>query len=263
MDSSPSPITLSEADVRSLVRLLGRVAAVEGTLAARKRVLMEGLRRLVKADGWLWSVAGVIYEQNRPVSLSLLHGGLTAPQIAGWLQASQSNDPPAPEDAPLSRETLHNRHFTCTRQQMVPDEEWYSNPAVLEHRLAVGLDHFLYSIYPLPKQIFSCIGLFRRPGRLAFSDRDRQLAHILISEIPWLHHAHVPGSRARSVPQLPPRRREVLILLLDGHDRKSIAELLAIQPSTAKEHIEAVYAHFRVSSQVQLISRFAQGNGRD
>ena len=221
---------------------------------------MEGLQRLVKADGWLWSVASVIYEQNRPVSISLLHGGLTDQQIAGWLQASQSNDPPAPEDAPISRETLRNQHFTCTRQQVVPDDQWYSNPAVQQHRLAVGLDHFLYSIYPLPKQIFSCIGLFRQPGRPPFSDRDRQLAHILISEIPWLHHAHVPGNRLRSVPQLPPRRREVLILLLDGHDRKSIAKLLAIQPCTAKQHIEAVYAHFNVSSQVQLISRLSQGN---
>jgi DNA-binding NarL/FixJ family response regulator len=55
----------------------------------------------------------------------------------------------------------------------------------------------------------------------------------------------------------------VLALLMEGHDRKSIARLLNIRPYTAKEHIDAVYAHFNVKSQVELICKFSRGNGRD
>jgi DNA-binding CsgD family transcriptional regulator len=254
---------IHEDDARDMVRLLGRIASAPETLPARKRLLMEGLSELIDADGWLWSVTRVLHDQSRPVSIGLLHGGLTDAQIAGWLEASQSNCPP-PEDVPLAKEVLRGQHFTRTRQQVVPDEVWYTHPTVQRHRLAVGIDHFLYSIYPVPtSDVLSCLGFYRHKDRDPFTDRQRRLAHIITSEIPWLHEAGVPHDRGVSVPQLPPRRRAVLIMLLDGHDRKAIARLLRVKPTTAKEHIEAVYAHFGVSSQVELICRFTRGNGGD
>lgn len=250
-------------DVRSIVRLLGRVAGMREALSARKRALMEGLSNLVDADGWLWTMTRLIPEQNRPVSIGVLHGGLTDAQLAGWLAASQSDCPP-PEDVPFTHEVMRGEHFTRTRQQVVPDEQWYSHPAVKRHRLDVGIDHFLYSIYPLKqKQVLSCLGLYRHVGRAAFTDRDRRLAHIVTSEVDWLHHMGLPEDDGEKVPLLPPRRRAVFIMLLEGHDRKTIARLLGIRPNTAKEHIEAVYAHFGVCSQVELICRFSKGDGRD
>jgi DNA-binding CsgD family transcriptional regulator len=256
-------LAIEESDVRSVVRLLGRIAGMNASQVERKRHLMDGLCRLVGADAWLWSVTRVLHEQSRPVSVGLLHGGLDDRQIAGWLEASQSDCPP-PEDAPLSAETLRGVHFTRTRQQLVPDGAWYAHPAVQVHRLRLGLDHFLYSIYPVPQvKVWSCIGMFRVKGRQAFSDRDRRLAHIVTSEITWLHRAGIPEDHGVTVPQLAPRRRAVLIMLLDGLGRKDIARLLRISPHTAKEHMDGVYAHFGVSSQVELICRFKRGDGGD
>lgn len=254
---------ISEPDVRAVVRLLGKIAIMPGDHALKKRRLMDDLSKLVNADGWLWSTSHVLQDQSQPVSMGLIHGGLTDRQITGWLEASQSNCPP-PEDAPLAAETLRGKHFTRTRQQVVPDSLWYSHPAVQQHRLAVGIDHFLYSIYPVTDlNVWSCIGFYRQVGREAFSDRDRRLIHIITSEIDWLHRAGIPTEEGVKVPQLPPRRRAVLIMLLDGRTRKDVARLLQISPHTVKEHIDCIYRHFNVSSQIELIQRFTKGDGGD
>jgi DNA-binding NarL/FixJ family response regulator len=148
---------------------------------------------------------------------------------------------------------------------MVPDDRrWYDNPTVRRYRLDVGIDDFLYSLYPLGEPYFvSAIGLYRRTGRRRFSPRERRIVHIVLSEIPWLHRAGLPEDDGRAVPELPPRLRTVFVMLFEGHDRKRIARLLGISQHTAKDYISAVYRHFGVSSQVELIRRFALGDGRD
>ena len=201
---------------------------------------------------------------NTPVSVGVIHGGLTDEQFAAWIESSQKTDPPLPENAPLTDLCVAGRHFTRTRQQLVADGSWYANPTVQRYRLAVGLDHFLYTIYPLREPgVISAIGLFRRRGREPFADRDRLMTHILTSEIEWLHAAGLPGDGGRTVPQLSRRLRTVLVLLLEGHARKDIARLLGISQYTAKDHIDAVYRHFGVSSHPELMRRFAAGDGGD
>src|SRR5512140_282405 len=63
---------ISEEDMRAVVRLLGRVAGMSEPMAARKRALMDGLARLVDADGWLWSLTRLMKEESRPPIRSVL-----------------------------------------------------------------------------------------------------------------------------------------------------------------------------------------------
>lgn len=255
---------LSDADVRAIVRLLADVAIVDGGTDEKKQALMDGLRRLVDADGWLWSMTRVDFDTQTPMSVGLLHGGLTDEQITGWIEASQVASTPPPEDAPLAEELKQNRHFTRTRQQVVSDAQWYAHPSVQRYRLRQGIDHFLYSIYPLddPSEI-SAIGLFRLRGRPPFSDRDRRLAHILLSEVKWLHYADFPKDHGVLVPELSPRQRVILVMLIEARDKDEIAKLLHISPHTVKDHIKAVYRHFQVNSQLELIRRFRYGDNGD
>jgi DNA-binding CsgD family transcriptional regulator len=256
-----APQGLAETDVREIVRLLSDVAILDGGLADKKRALMTGLQRLVAADGWLWSVTRVDVATQTPISIGLMHAGLNNEQLAGWLEASQSSCPP-PEDAPMFELTRTGKHFTRSRQQVVADDEWYSHPAVVRHRLRQGIEHFLYSVYPLDKEneLYSAIGLFRFCGRSGFSDRESRIAHILLSEVEWLHFAELPGDRGRKVPLLTPRQRVVLIMLIEAHDKDEISRLLHISPHTVKDHIKAIYEHFEVSSQLELIRRFRFGD---
>lgn len=254
---------LAEDDVRQVVRLLADVAILRGDLAAKKRALMAGLQQLLDADGWLWTVTHVDAQSQTPISVGLMHDGLTAEQVAGWLEASQTSCPP-PEDAPFFEISRAGKHFTRRRQQVVSDDEWYSHPAVRRHRLRYGIDHFVYSVYPLDEpETFSGVGLFRCLGRQPFSPRDTRLAHIVTSEVEWLHYADLPGERGRRVPQLTPRQRVVLMMLVDAHSKDEIAGLLHISPHTVKDHIKAIYKLFGVSSQLELIRRFHVGDQGD
>src|SRR4051794_21182049 len=222
---APAGNALAEEDVRAMVRLLADVAVVEGGFAEQKHAVMRGLQKLVDADGWLWSVTAIEADTHTPICTGLMHSGLSEDQLAGWLEASQSNCPP-PEDEPCFKLTCEGKHFTRTRQQLVPDEEWYSHPAVIRHRLRRGLDHFLYSVYPLKTaDMCSAIGFFRHTGREPFTDRESRIAHILLSEVEWLHYAELPSERQRKVPELSPRERIVLIMLIEAHDKDRIADL--------------------------------------
>jgi DNA-binding CsgD family transcriptional regulator len=255
---------LNETDVRAIVRLLGDVAGMDADQVAKRRRFMDGLAALVGADGWLWTMSRVLVDQNTPVSVGVIHGGLTDEQLAAWVESSQQTSPALPEHEPLTALAKTGRHFTRTRQQLVSDGTWYRHPTVKKYRIDVGLDHFLYTIYPVKApEVISAIGLYRRVGAPPFSDRDRRITHIVTSEIGWLHSAGLPADAGHTVPQLTRKQRAVLVLLLDGHGRKQIASLLHITPNTAKDHIEAVYRHFGVSSQVELLRRFSAGDGGD
>lgn len=264
-DDTEAPAgSLSEEDVRAIVRLLGGAAIVMGDYSAKKRALMDGLQVLVEADGWLWSMTRVDFATKTPMSIGLMHGGLTDEQVAGWIEASQIPSRPPPEDAPLTDELKRGLHFTRTRQQVVSDDQWYDHPSVQEYRLAVGIDHFVYSIYPLGEpEVISAVGLFRRTGREPFSARQRRIVHILLTEVDWLHYAELPGDRGRNVSELTPRQRMVLVMLLEARQAQEIARLLRISLHTAKDHIKAIYRHFGVSGQLELLRRFKYGDGGD
>jgi DNA-binding CsgD family transcriptional regulator len=261
MDTNDS---VAEEDVRQIVHLLADVAVLDGGFAQKKRALMAGLQQLVDADGWLWSMTRVDVATETPICIGLMHEGLSDQQLTGWLQASQMPSCPPPEDAPLFELTRSGEHFTRIRQQLVPDADWYSHPAVIKHRLGVGIDHFLYSIYPLGEpDVISAVGLFRHVGRPPFDARQSRIAHIILSEVDWLHYAELPGDRGLHVPQLTPRQRVVLVLLIEARDKDEIASLLHISPHTAKDHIKAIYEHYQVSSQLELIRRFRFGDVGD
>ncbi len=76
-------------------------------------------------------------------------------------------------------------------------------------------------------------GSHRLRGRPAFTARQRRIAHIVLSEVDWLHYAELPPDRGRAVPALSPRQRVVMVLLLlEGRSRDEIARLLHISPHT-------------------------------
>ena len=256
-------ILIPQEDVVKIVQLLGNIAGMQTGLQEKKQALMTQLSQILQADGWLWSATQVISEQQRPFSVGVIYGGLTEKEFAGWVEASQMASQQPPEDRPLTVLYSEGRHFTRTRQQVVPDDIWYSHPTVKQFRLDRGIDHFLYSIYPLSPSHCSAIGFFRRIGKMPFTDIQRRLCHIVFSNVKWLHEASFPDHKGESCKHLSPRLRTVLLFLLDGKQKDEIADLLYISPNTAKTHIQNIYRHFSVTSQVELIRHFQAGNGND
>lgn len=81
------------------------------------------------------------------------------------------------------------------------------------------------------------------------------MVHIILSEVPWLHMNGWPEDMGVSIPNLSPRQRTVLNLLLDGLDRKQIASELGISENTVSGYTKDVYRHFSVNSHVGLMKK--------
>ena len=260
----PDPDFIPTDDAVAAVRLLGEVAGHEGDVNTRKRLLMRRLQEFTGADGWLWSMTYRKADINQPMSVGVIHDGLTDEQFSGWVEASQVAKPQPPEDPVLGRELAKGKHYTRTRRQLVPDAEWYNSPTIQKYRIDRGIDDFLYSIYPLGGDVMcSAIGLFRHVGREPFSDRHRRVTHIILSNVEWLHYAGLPEHRENSVPQLTPTQRMVLVYLLEGRRRSDIASLLHVTENTAKVHVRNILKFYGAKDQLELVCKFRAGDGQD
>jgi DNA-binding CsgD family transcriptional regulator len=258
----PVDDTVSERDVRAMVRLIGEVAADPGGHAEKKRRLMYGLCQLVGADFWVWALSTSLIPGRQPVYLAAFNGGFESGQFAHFMRAVDHPDM-ARLTAPLAAELREKRvHLTRLLQQIVPNGD-FSPYSVGEFWRAAGIGPILLSYRPLSAAAHSCIALYRRLGRPAFDEHEARIAHIVTSEVPWLHEEGWPQDRGASIPRLAPRQRTVLNLLVRGLSRKEIARGLAISEHTANGYVKAVFRHFKVHSQPELMNRFVQGDGGD
>ena len=248
-----------EEDLRAVTRLLGDVAGLDAPLEIKRRRLCEGMSELVDADGWLWA-AGHVDEQDAPMSVGHMYGGLTRRQVAALLDEVADNEYPNPSNPHIADLIAQGRHFTRTRQQLVSDAQWYSSRSVKIYRLGrdVEIDNCMYSIVPQDADAFCGVGFFRFVGREAFTERQRCIAHIVTSEVAWLCDTSLPARYADILPNLPPRLRTVLTLLIDGCNCEEIAEVICLSPHTVKGYMKELYRRFDAHSQPKLMRMFRE-----
>ena len=259
----PSPLSeetsISEVELRAIVKLLGDVAVVEGGLEVKRRCLMQGLNDLIESDGWLWTIGLVDVNSDAPMNFDHLYAGITNQQVAAMLNSPSDTADPSPDDKYLAALVGEGKHFTRTRQQMVGEDEWYASNNVRTYRLNHGLDNCMYSITPLDGGGFTGVGFFRKVGREEFSERQRRIAHVVTTEVRWLVESDLPVEYGGKLSALTPRLRTVFTLLVDGYGCDEIAELLSLSPHTIKGYMKEVYKHFEVRSQIKLIRLIKTG----
>lgn len=253
---------LSEEDARRIVRLLGDVITSRRDFSGVKRQLVEGICELINADAWIWSLACAAEPGEQPVYLGLAHGGFDAARYASVLQAAAHPDMAWTSVKVLTEMRQRAAHITRRRQQIV-DETTFGSSGVNAHLHAADIGPFLFSMRPIDARSVSTICLYRRGSEEAFSERETRIAHILLSELPWLHELGWPEDRGASVPRLSPRLRLVLNLLLDGRTRKEMAVSLTLSEYTIAQYQKAIYGHFGVRSHTALLKRFRMGDGAD
>ncbi|NJK91190.1 MAG: helix-turn-helix transcriptional regulator [Blastochloris sp.] len=223
---------------------------------------MEGLADLVHADCWVWALSREHASGDNDAMSAFLTGGFSTDRLARYLEAVEH-----PEMASLTGptlETLRRQPVPLTRllQQMATVEEFMAHPAYPLWKEA-NIGALMISIRPLELGCFSTIGLYRKQGDALFTPQEARIAHILLSEVPWLHETGWPEDRGALVPLLSPRLRVVLNLLLEGLARKQIGQHLRISPHTVDGYIKDIYRHFGVQSQAELMRRFYCGDGGD
>jgi DNA-binding CsgD family transcriptional regulator len=255
-------MTLSEADVRAMVRLLGEVAALKGGHTEKKRALMEGLCDLIDADSWVWCLCVDLVPGERLTTVSFQKGGLTDEQFGEFFKAVSHPDEQklfAPFAEELARQGTHT---TRLRQQTDPGDN-FATSASRQLWLKAGVYPGILSARPLDERSISLLGIYRQPGRPDLSERESRIAHIVLSEVPWLHEQGWPEDRGVTVPRLAPRARIALNLLLQSQSRKQIADHMGLSIHTVSGYIKEIYRHFGVRSHAELMRHFLVGDGGD
>ncbi|GAA5484523.1 helix-turn-helix transcriptional regulator [Haloferula sargassicola] len=257
---SDSSEFVDEADVRNLVSLLGEVVGMNDDLGGKRRRVMDGLCALVDADAWAWSL--VHMELGRaPMQVAMLHGGISEAQFVHYVEALEH---------PRAQEVLGSyvveaieRGTPLTRRdgEILPDHIPDYDACVDGKWRRAGLGSFMLTAWPLRKGGFSGIGLYRTAGRQVFSARDSCLAHIVLTEVPWLHEEGWGSESGRTLAGLPKRQREILQLLAQGNSRKEIACDLGLSLNTVHGHVRDIYRHFKVNSHAGLMRHFGLGAG--
>lgn len=260
---SPDPAAvLAESDVRDIVKLLGDVIASRRDFASVKRQLVEGICQLVKADAWTWSLGCAAQPGEHPIYLGMAHGGFDEARYARLVLAAAHPDMTWTSEKLLGEVRQKASHVTRVRQQIV-DEATFAASGVNAYLCEADIGPFIFSLRPIDERAVSTICIFRHKDDPPFSERESRIAHILLSEMPWLHEQGWPTDRGATVPRLSPRLRLVLNLLLDGRTRKEMAASLSLSEYTIAQYQRAVYSHFGVNSHTTLLRRFRMGDGGD
>lgn len=252
--------TLALADVRRIVRLLADSTVLNGSLSDKRHTLVKGLADLIEADAWIWGISQHSEGGQQPEYTCIVRGGFTDQQFARAIEANEHPDMRT-LCAPLFKEFAENpRHLTRLRHQITPDDAYEATDVAAIWRQA-GVGPVILSFYPLEHGGASAIALYRAHDKPAFGPRESRIAHVILSEVPWLHF-DIPDIDTPAY-RMAPRLRQVLNLLIQGQSRKEIASELGISIHTVGGYCKELYEKFGVHSQTELVRRFAHGDGGD
>ena len=250
--------TVSEEDARAMVRLVGETAAVAATGSYQKSrdFLLSGLIELVDADAWAWALSRVDPKKHQIFYLTNQTGGMDEGQ---WTAVAAAVEHPAMASAAKGfGEALMNTREPITMNREKIDPENVAREGELKEMWnRTGFDGLIMSGHPVDEESYSHIVIYRKMSKGAFTERQTQMAHIVLSEVKWLHAQGWPEDRGATIPKLTPRQRSVLIMLTGGHSRKEMASALEISENTISGYVKDVYRHFDVHSQTDLVRKFS------
>lgn len=226
-------------DFVEIIRLLGLIGDPnEEDLTERRRLLARGLAGLVGADNFSWSI-GVMFPDQRRVTIS-------ATIVEGDWGDSQ-------------KETLNG--IIGIEQSGVADISSAGQMQNSQDRIVSGFRtlkqrEIMYCLRWLGATGFSCLALHRPSDKPPFGERDRFLIHVVLQNIDWIHDACPQVDVGEKPLRLTYRQREVLLQLLQGRSRKSIAASLGLSEYTIVEYMSQIYRRFNARNRGELLSFF-------
>lgn len=249
------------SDVDRMVKLVASAGdpTADIPLPDRKRLLLEGVAELVGADVWIWSTAAVdLNVRGNIMTTCLIDGGwrndqeraafyeaLTDPAVGNVMQRGMSDY------------AIKEQYITGPRSTYVSEADWEVVRSTWIGK--TGFCHYLISLYPISREITSGIGLHRRAQKPPFTDRERGIVHAIFQQVDWLHRHGTNVPAGRKVLRLSPREKQVLIMLMGGDSRDTIASKLDLSPYTVGDYLKAIYKHFQVTTRAELLAFFLSG----
>lgn len=246
---------VSEQDARAMIQLLGEAAALDGGHQQVKRFIMNGLCELIASDSWVWTLACEIAPGQTQAYVNYLHEGFDETRFAKLLSAVEHADMAEAVKVMFLEMEKTLAHTTMLAEEIDPNGVTKQGEAY-EIWKGVDIGPCILSGRPLDANSVSMIGMYRKHDAAIFTRREKQIAHIILTEVPWLHQMGWPQDRGASIPHLPSRQRIALNLLMEGLQRKVIADQMNISENTLAGYARDVFAYFGVNSQVELMRKF-------
>ncbi|MEM7754936.1 MAG: hypothetical protein AAF297_04795 [Planctomycetota bacterium] len=92
-----------------------------------------------------------------------------------------------------------------------------------------------------------------------YSDREMRLFRIVAEETWWLREAAPSPKAPEGAAALPPRLRELCVLLLMGETIRAAAAAMGVSEHTARGYAKSLYGRAGVGSRAELVHRHASG----
>lgn len=251
---------LESEDIERMIALLSETCR-HASRNTQIRVLMDGIADLVHAKAWVWGASVRLTAEAIPTWILHQHGGFTDEEFAKFVKAQEHPDMQrltAPFVLLLEKTA---GQLTRTRDQTDPEGTFRTSPSKPLWDEA-GVAPGIMSCRILGSDGISVAGFFRGSESPPYSEKERLIAHILLTEVSWLH---LPDPEEIMVPvrKLSPRKITVCNLLLQGQGRREIASYLDLRENTVHSYTKEVFRHFRVHSQAELVAKFRIGAGED
>ena len=268
---------LTPTDIRGALRLANELHSMNAEPQRRRRHLVDGLCKLLEADVGLTltsSHADGGKANGGSGGDGMAKDGQLSVVTVGWPEASDERSAARHFQDSCHTDPMYERIVekmardgqslaTCRRSDFFNATAWAAIPLVKRRREVLKIDECIVSMYAMPRTKTSAwIFLYRRVGdRPAFSRRDRELLHVIHSEMDWLYK---PADAPVAHPEmngLTERERQTLDRLLAGDSEKEAAAALGLSPHTVHVYVKALYRAFNVNTRNELLAKFVRSPG--
>jgi DNA-binding CsgD family transcriptional regulator len=150
--------------------------------------------------------------------------------------------------------------LTALRSDLAPAHDYARSANIAEIRTAAHVTDTLYAVALVGRPTHVAgLALWRTDSRRPFSPVERDALALFQRAVAGLYRRlGEPHRFAESLAGLSPRRRTVVLALLDGQSEKEVAHALQLSQHTVHEHVRALYVHFGVRSRPELMARFVR-----
>ncbi len=255
---------LRHRDVRQVGELVGQCEDLGGDARRWRAHAVQGLIGLVGGQLGLTldttdAVPGRVPVPVDPVDVGWFSGGDRQVYL-NYYQREVVDDPGATVLLRLHQDV---RFVTATREQLIPDADWYGSVAVSDVRRSTRLDDFVSSSVALRPGVLHGFVVYRPWGERRFGGRERRLMRLFHL---GLFHAYRRGRPDADGPPevaaLPRRVRQTLDVLLAGRPVKDVATELGVSWHTASDYVKTLHRRLGVSTRGELFHRYLPARRR-
>jgi len=253
---------LSEHDFVEIVRLFRLIGDPnDEDLPRRRGILAEGLARLVGADAYFWVISMSPGDPKRTMPVWFINGALEN-DLPGKIAPRRIVDKELCYTFLTSiKGQVRNSQSITSRRNFALTNESDQVRGDRHGMHADGPGEVLYSLRLLDQNGFSCLGMLRHEQKVPFGEREQALVRLIFQNVDWIHDLRSTGGAGKRAGRLTHRQREILMLLLRGKSRKSIAASLGLSEHTIVDYMRQIYQKVNVRSQSELLSHFITGSG--